>query len=222
MWSRSGPSYASCYSLFVLDVPPFSKTLRVRTSRTTLPGHVAGSTSFKFVVLLFLFQLTFSRRLLVSSYLTFPYKYLASGLVKGIDQIRRRFPLSFSLFSRYSRLPPTARRLLYSRPTCRNSSDSLRDSYVSPLKPIDSARSHLREPGLGSSFPFNLSSPSNSQRRVSTYATLLLGAVHFWQRRTYLRGEFEPAAHTSRCRSEEFNGLKPGKKLYCIPRALRT
>jgi hypothetical protein len=56
-----------------------------------------------------------------------------SGLVKGINQIRRRFPLSFSLFSRYSRLPPTARRLLYSRPTCHNSSDCSRDSYVSPL-----------------------------------------------------------------------------------------
>ena len=67
-------------------------------------GLVAGSTSFGFVVLHFLFQLTFSHRLLVSSYLTFAYKYLAPGLVKGHrNQIRRRFPL----LSLYSRVNPT-------------------------------------------------------------------------------------------------------------------
>lgn len=36
----------------------------------TLRGLVTSSTSFKFIVLLFLFQLTFMHRLLVSSYLT--------------------------------------------------------------------------------------------------------------------------------------------------------
>ena len=92
--------------------PPFSKTSRVRTSCTTPCGLVASSICFEFVLLLLLFQLTFTRRLLVSSYLMFAYKYPAPGLVKGSNQTRRRFPLSFSLFSRDSRLPPTARRLL--------------------------------------------------------------------------------------------------------------
>ena len=111
--------------------PPFSKTSRVRTSCTTPCGLVASSICFEFVVLFFLFQLTFTRRLLVSSYLTFTYKYPVPASSRAAIRLGV-IPPSLSLSPRVileSRRPPDD----YLKPTYRTSSDCSRDLYVSPL-----------------------------------------------------------------------------------------